>query len=282
MNAITMNIGLAQQPAKTATGRVFRSDVTGRAPKPVPRPKTMRKGTNTERVWLQLPNPGDEPVTARKVADALGLEITQVAAALNDMCTRDFADRIGKGPDGYLYTRHDADDAESEGGDADVQTESSSPETPEAREFSPIQALAAQPCDEAEALRDMLEDARAHIAALRDALGVAVEPHQNIEERTLEAARILVAQLAGQKRQLDRQFSTITNLSDQVRALTALLDAREACGYLIRSAKQLRIVRGWDKAQSRALSAARRTGRAQVYALSPVGRAKRGAEWVEG
>jgi hypothetical protein len=43
--------------------------------------------------------------------------------------------------------------------------------------------------DERDALRDMLEDARAELAQIREALGVALEPHQSIQERTLDAAR---------------------------------------------------------------------------------------------
>ncbi|MEX3984112.1 hypothetical protein AB4Y45_34730 [Paraburkholderia sp. EG287A] len=45
------------------------------------------------------------------------------------------------------------------------------------------------PEDEKQALRDMLEDARAELEALRIALGVPEEPHQSIHERMLERAR---------------------------------------------------------------------------------------------
>jgi hypothetical protein len=43
--------------------------------------------------------------------------------------------------------------------------------------------------DERQALRDMLEDARAELRQLREALGVSYEPHQSLHERMLEAAR---------------------------------------------------------------------------------------------
>lgn len=45
------------------------------------------------------------------------------------------------------------------------------------------------PEDEKQALRDMLEDARSELEALRIALGVPEEPHQSIHERMLERAR---------------------------------------------------------------------------------------------
>lgn len=43
--------------------------------------------------------------------------------------------------------------------------------------------------NEEQALRDMLEDARAELNMIREALGVPVEPHQTLHERVLEAAR---------------------------------------------------------------------------------------------
>lgn len=39
------------------------------------------------------------------------------------------------------------------------------------------------------ALREMLDDSRAEMAMIREALGVEYEPHQSLFERTLEAAR---------------------------------------------------------------------------------------------
>lgn len=45
------------------------------------------------------------------------------------------------------------------------------------------------PADETQALRDMLDSSRAASDRLRDALGVAYEPHQSLHERVLEAAQ---------------------------------------------------------------------------------------------
>jgi len=45
------------------------------------------------------------------------------------------------------------------------------------------------PEDEKQALRDMLDDARAELEAVRIALGVPEEPHQSLYERLLERAR---------------------------------------------------------------------------------------------
>ena len=51
------------------------------------------------------------------------------------------------------------------------------------------QAASAEP-GEAEALRDMLDNARSDLEMLRNALGVPVEPHQNLLERMLDAAKV--------------------------------------------------------------------------------------------
>ena len=52
-----------------------------------------------------------------------------------------------------------------------------------------IPVPAPDPVDEKQALRDMLDDARAELEQLRIALGVPYEPHQNLFERMLEAAQ---------------------------------------------------------------------------------------------
>jgi hypothetical protein len=53
-----------------------------------------------------------------------------------------------------------------------------------------IEALESVPqADEAVALRDMLESARADMEVIREALGVPVEPHQSLVERMVEAAK---------------------------------------------------------------------------------------------
>jgi hypothetical protein len=39
------------------------------------------------------------------------------------------------------------------------------------------------------ALREMLDDSRSEMAMIQEALGVSYEPHQNLFERTLEAAQ---------------------------------------------------------------------------------------------
>lgn len=49
-----------------------------------------------------------------------------------------------------------------------------------------------EPSSEAEAARDMLDDARVELDMLRVALGVPVEPHQSLHERMLQAARTRV------------------------------------------------------------------------------------------
>lgn len=56
-------------------------------------------------------------------------------------------------------------------------------------DMSPRPAAPSVEQDERGALRDMLDDARAEIAMIREALGVPYEPHQTLLERTLDAAR---------------------------------------------------------------------------------------------
>lgn len=57
------------------------------------------------------------------------------------------------------------------------------------RADAPQPAANAEP-GETEALRDMLDDARSDLEMLRNALGVPVEPHQNLLERMLDAAKV--------------------------------------------------------------------------------------------
>lgn len=65
-------------------------------------------------------------------------------------------------------------------------------------------AKAGQPSgDEAQALRDMLDDARAELDMVRKALGVADEPHQSLTERTLQAAQ-KASQTAAQGKDTER------------------------------------------------------------------------------
>lgn len=54
------------------------------------------------------------------------------------------------------------------------------------------------------------------------------------------------------------------------------------CGFMLRTPKQPhRVFISLTSAQSAALSAARQHGQGEVFALIPVGKARRGAEWVE-
>lgn len=58
-----------------------------------------------------------------------------------------------------------------------------------AKKWHPLEQNGQRAGDEAEALRDMLDDARAELDMLRAELGVPVEPHQSLTERMLSAAK---------------------------------------------------------------------------------------------
>lgn len=69
---------------------------------------------------------------------------------------------------------------------------------------------------------------------------------------------------------------------EQMRGATCLSgqDRYEAAGYLVRAPKRKpRVVTKEETARAAALAAAKATGRADVLALVPVGRAVRGSEW---
>lgn len=82
--------------------------------------------------------------------------------------------------------------------------------------------------------------------------------------------------------ELNKERADRIRLEEQVKSLSSTTDSRESAMYLVRTPKaEPRLVFRLDRAVEKAKSCARKNGRADVFALLPVGRAVVGAEWRE-
>jgi len=109
------------------------------------------------------------------------------------------------------------------------------------------------------------------------------------DEELLEQAKTIVEQralLEAKDEELFGQVALVADLRAQLAVMHAAThlprqDGYTPAAYLVRAPKRrLRAYRNADSAQAAALAAARNgSGRGEVFALVPVGKAVRGAEW---
>ena len=114
---------------------------------------------------------------------------------------------------------------------------------------------------------------------------------QEIADRVAAGVDDLTARLEGKDEELLKQAAVVVDLRNQLESLqreamrgaTCLSgqDRYTAAGYLVRASKRKpRTLLAEDKAREAALSSIRAGAqRAEVFALVPVGQARRGAEW---
>ncbi|WP_297360462.1 hypothetical protein [Thauera sp.] len=153
---------------------------------------------------------------------------------------------------------------------------------------------------------EMLAERGRTIEALHDMIRTASEtlaPHvpgnldtsdmdlQEIADRVVAGVADLAARLENKDDELLKQAAVIVDLRNQLESLQREAmhaathlprqDGYTPAAYLVRAPKRrLRAYRNADSAQAAALAAARNgSGRGEVFALVPVGKAVRGVEW---
>lgn len=305
-------------PVEVAAGNVAPESAAGRAQVAISEsvlPAGMRQGTRAAQIYRVLPAFGERPIDARAIATATGCAKALIDGALWAMVKAGQCVRHTNG-DPYGYTRLPPAGSDSEGGEADVKAKSAkfppqiTPAIPPAEDGddamppadASLLALANRELADRlarvahvlrgsglEGLKDLDDgaDLQAAAAALTGAYQMALANLQARGEQFLEMQDAL------NKRddELFAQASTIVELRSQLETLqreamrgASLMSGQDrytADGYLVRASKRKpRTLLDKDKARDAALSSIRAGAqRAEVFALVPVGHARRGVEW---
>lgn len=280
-------------------------------------PPGVRHGTRAAQIYRVLPLYGAKPMTARQIATATGAALGLISPTLSGMVKAGQISRVlAHRCDAYGYTRLPPAGSDSEGGEADVKAQSAEIPPQITPEIPPTEAEddAMPPADASllalanreladrlarvahvlrgsglEGLKDLDDgaDLQSAAAALTGAYQMALANLQARGELHLEMQDAL------NKRddELLKQAGVIVDLRGQIEALqreamrgASLLsgiDRYTAAGYLVRASKRKpRTLLDKDKARDAALSSIRAGAqRAEVFALVPIGCARRGAEW---
>ena len=305
-------------PIEVAAGNVAPESAAGCATAVISEsvlPAGMRQGTRAAQIYRVLPLCGAKPMTARQIATATGAALGLIDGALWAMvkagqCVR----HTNGGP--YGYTRLPPAGSDSEGGETDAKAQSAeippqiTPEIPPPQDGddamppadASLLALANRELADRlarvahvlrgsglEGLKDLDDgaDLQTAAAALTGAYQMTLANLQARGEQFLE----MQDELNRRDDELLAQASTIVDLRNQIEGLqreamrgATLLsgdDRYTAAGYLVRAPKRApRITTKQETAVAAALAAARNgSGRGEVFALVPVGKAVRGAEW---
>jgi hypothetical protein len=265
-------------------------------------PGGVRHGTRAAQIYRVLPLYGAEPLDARAIATATGCAKALIDGALWAMVKAGQCVRHSTGGP-YGYTRRPPAGSDSEGGETDVK-----PQTAEI----PPQITPAIPQDDVER-DDALPPADASLLALAnrelaDRLarvahvlrGSGLEGLKDLDDgadlQTAAAAltgayQMALANLQARDDELFVQAGAVVELRTQLETLqreamrgASCLSGQDrytAAGYLVRASKRKpRTLLDKDKARDAALSSIRAGAqRAEVFALVPIGHARRGAEW---
>lgn len=278
-------------------------------------PPGVRQGTRAAQIYRVLPPFGERPVDARAIATTTGCAKALIDGALLAMvkagqCVR----HTNGGP--YGYTRLPPAGSDSEGGETDAKAQSAefppqiTPQIPPAeagddamppadasllalanRELADRLARVAHVLRGSglEGLKDLDDgaDLQTAAAALTGAYQMALANLQARGELHLEMQDALnkrddeLLKQAGVIVDLRGQLETLQR--EAMRGATCLSgqDRYTAAGYLVRASKRKpRTLLDKDKARDAALSSIRAGAqRAEVFALVPVGHARRGVEW---
>lgn len=280
-------------------------------------PPGVRHGTRAAQIYRVLPLYGAKPMTARQIATATGAALGLISPTLSGMVKAAQVSRVSSGAtEAYGYTRLPPAGSDSEGGETDVKAQSAeippqiTPAVPPAeagddaippadasllalanRELADRLARVAHVLRGSglEGLKDLDDgaDLQTAAAALTGAYQMALANLQARGEQFLEMQDAL------NKRddELLKQAALVVDLRNQIESLqreamrgaTCLSgqDRYTAAGYLVRANKRKpRTLLDKDKARDAALSSIRAGAqRAEVFALVPVGHARRGVEW---
>lgn len=272
-------------------------------------PAGMRQGTRAAQIFRVLPLYGAKPMTARQIATATGAALGLISPTLSGMVKAGQISRVSAGPcDAYGYTRLPPAGSDSEGGEADVKAQSAEfppqiqpPITPAQAASDEVERDDAMPPADASLLalaNRELSDRLARVAhvlrgsgleGLKDLDGGA--DLQTAAAALTGAYQMALANLQARDDELFVQAGTVVGLRTQLETLqreamrgASCLSGQDrytAAGYLVRATKRKpRTLQAEDKAREAAMSSIRAGAqRAEVYALVPIGCARRGAEW---
>jgi len=275
----------------------------------------MRQGTRAAQIYRVLPAFDEQPIDARAIATTTGCAKALIDGALWAMvkagqCVR----HTNGGP--YGYTRLPPAGSDSEGGETDVKAQSAeippqiTPEKPDDVEHddamppadAALLALANRELADRlarvahvlrgsglEGLKDLDDgaDLQTAAAALTGAYQMALAELHACTGKIAD----LQHKVSMQDAELFKQAAVVVDLRNQLESLqreamrgaTCLSgqDRYTAAGYLVRASKRKpRTLLDKDKARDAALSSIRAGAqRAEVFALVPIGHARRGAEW---
>ena len=280
-------------------------------------PPGVRHGTRAAQIYRVLPLYGAKPMTARQIATATGAALGLISPTLSGMVKAGQVSRVSSGvTEAYGYTRLPPAGSDSEGGEADVKAQSAeippqiTPEIPptEAEDDTmppadaSLLALANRELADRlarvahvlrgsglEGLKDLDDgaDLQTAAAALTGAYQMALANLQARGEQFLEMQDALNkrdAELLNQAALVVNLRSSIETMQrEAMRGATCLSgqDRYTATGYLVRASKRKpRTLLDKDKAREAAMSSIRAGATlAAVYALVPIGCARRGVEW---
>ena len=301
-------------PLEVAAGNVAPESSDDRTPATISEstlPAGMRQGTRAAQIYRVLPAFDERPIDARAIATATGCAKALIDGALWAMVKARQCVRHTNGVP-YGYTRLPPAGSDSEGGEADVKAQSAKfpPQIPP--EIPPTEAEddAMPPADASllalanreladrlarvahvlrgsglEGLKDLDDgaDLQTAAAALTGAYQMALANLQARGEQFLE----MQDEVNKRDDELFVQAGTIAGLRSQLETLqreATCLSRRDrytATGYLVRASKRKpRTLLDKDKARDAALSSIRAGAqRAEVFALVPIGHARRGAAW---
>ena len=271
-------------------------------------PPGVRHGTRAAQIYRVLPLYGAKPMTARQIATATGAALGLISPTLSGMVKAGQISRVlAHRCDAYGYTRLPPAGSDSEGGEADVKAQSAeippqippAPDVPDAPDD--VEHDDAMPPADASLLALANRELADRLARVAHVLrGSGLEGLKDLDGgadlQTAAAAltgayQMALANLQARDDELFVQAGAIVDLRSQLETLqreamrgaTCLSgqDRYTAAGYLVRASKRKpRTLLDKDKARDAALSSIRAGAqRAEVFALVPIGQARRGVEW---
>ena len=272
-------------------------------------PPGVRHGTGAAQIYRVLPLYGAKPMTARQIATATGGSLGLVSPTLSGMVKAGQISRTLADPcEAYGYTRLPPAGSDSEGGETDVKAQSAEFPPQIQPQITPAQAASdeverddAMPPADASLLalaNRELSDRLARVAHVLRGSGLEglkdLDDGADLQTAAAEltgAYQMALANLQARDDELFVQAGTVVGLRTQLETLqreamrgASCLSGQDrytAAGYLVRASKRKpRMLLDKDKARDAALSSIRAGAqRAEVFALVPIGHARRGAEW---
>ena len=279
-------------------------------PSPADLPEGVRPGTRGAQIWDAL-RPG-RALTVREIASALKCSTGSLDPTISALYKAGTIGRTKNADRVFCYHRpHDDDQHEPQPAEGNITGSNGlgSPSSPEAVAVQPqpaAEALASHRTPEHDSVAaDVTDDdaipepdlvllaaANRRLIEQSDALSREIEEaaeklapfvESDIDTTDMELPELASAvarRLGDLEHELDMLKAEAFKLQQQIDGAQDIKDV--AAGYLVKAPKRRpRVITNPASARAAALAAAKSTGRADVMALVPVGRAVRGAEWRE-